>query len=464
MILVRVTEFTRRRNPVNASRRAPSWSRYLIAVSIAAIGLAVVGPTAANAIVANPPPKLSADSTSEPGGEFEDSEFGYRGFVRDGATPVEGAEVRVLDEGTVLGEDVTDGDGAWGVIRVPEAGTYTLEVDVSELDISFGSGEVFSAEVELPAALKVLNRVVLMQETSRAVTSTGDQFLQRAVAGLNLGLLLALAAIGLSVLFGTTKIMNFAHAENVTFGGIIGFVFANLLGLPLLLAIVLAALAGALFGLAQDAGLWRPLRRKGVGLVPLMIVSIGFGLALRSVYQFFFGNASRPVSDESWGEPLRLGPVILPVMNLATMVISAVVLVGVGLWITYGRLGKATRAIANNPSLAAASGIDVDRVVRFVWVLSGGLAALAGVLLGVFNQVDANMGFNALLLMFSAIILGGLGSAFGALVGALFIGLFTEILVLWIPADMKYVGALAALILVLLVRPQGIFGRRERIG
>jgi branched-chain amino acid transport system permease protein len=128
------------------------------------------------------------------------------------------------------------------------------------------------------------------------------------------------------------------------------------------------------------------------------------------------------------------------------------------------RLGKATRAVADNPALAAASGIDVDRVIRVVWIAGSALAGLAGILLGLSQGVNFQMGFQILLLIFAAVTLGGLGTAFGALVGSLVVGLFVTVSTLWIPSELKNVGALGILILILLVRPQGILGRAQRVG
>ncbi|MEU4557880.1 branched-chain amino acid ABC transporter permease [Actinoplanes sp. NPDC023936] len=393
-------------------------------------------------------------------------EWGFRGLLRDGTKqPVSGAAVEIRDGDRVVGADTTDEKGRWEVVPVPGPGTYTLTIDTTAATSHF-EGDTYEVEKELvdsPTTLPVLNVVVSTTESGRQVASFTDQLAQRAVSGFNLGLLIAIAAIGLSLVFGTSRFTNFAHGESVTFGGLMGFVLAHVAGLPLLLAAAIATVLGGVFGYAQDVAFWRPLRRKGVSLVTLMIASIGISMAIRSLMQFFFGSASRGMTEESWGT-VTLGPVVMPATSYASMGISIVVLIGVGLWLKYGRIGKATRAIANNSALAATSGVGVDKVTRIVWVLAGALAALSGVLLGVFNQVSFDMGFNLLLLMFAGVILGGLGTAFGTLVGSIVVGLCTEILVLWIPADMKYVGGLAVLVIVLLVRPQGIFGRRERIG
>ncbi len=152
-------------------------------------------------------------------------------------------------------------------------------------------------------------------------------------------------------------------------------------------------------------------------------------------------------------------------VDIVSMVIAIIVIVAFALWLTYSRLGKATRAISDNPGLASASGIDVDFVVRVVWILASALAGLAGVLYAYYRPgIKWDMGTQVLLLMFAAVTLGGLGTAFGALIGALIIGIIVETSSLFIPADLRFASALAILIIILLVRPQGILGRRERIG
>ena len=195
-----------------------------------------------------------------------------------------------------------------------------------------------------------------------------------------------------------------------------------------------------------------------------MIVSIGLSLAVRYVYQYFIGGGTSqlPGATDTSGS---IGLFGLTWVDVGSMALSVVVLLGVAFFLLRTRIGKATRAVSDNPALAAASGIDVDRVIRIVWVMSGALAGLSGILWAYFRPgVSWDMGFQILLLTFAAVTLGGLGTAFGALVGSLVVGMFVEISTLWIPSDMKYVGALVILIIVLLIRPQGILGRKERIG
>jgi neutral amino acid transport system permease protein len=140
------------------------------------------------------------------------------------------------------------------------------------------------------------------------------------------------------------------------------------------------------------------------------------------------------------------------------------VLVGVALVLQKTRIGKAMRAVADNRDLAESSGINVGRVINVVWAAGTGLAALGGILLGMAEQVGWLMGFQLLLLMFAGVILGGLGTAYGALVGSLVVGVFIQLSTLVIPTDLKNVGALLMLIVILVIRPQGILGQAERIG
>ncbi|PFG38168.1 amino acid/amide ABC transporter membrane protein 1 (HAAT family) [Georgenia soli] len=292
----------------------------------------------------------------------------------------------------------------------------------------------------------------------------GGRFVQLVASGLIFGLLLALASVGLSLLYGTTGLSNFAHGEQVTLGALLAYFFVQVQGLPLPVAGALAVLGGLLSGYLQDRGIWGPLRRKGIGLVQQIIVTIGLSLSLQYTFNLLAGGGSLRIVTSSPGI-VQIGPVRLTEQSAVSVVIAVLVLAGVGYFLTGTRIGRATRAVADNAALAAASGIAVDRIVRLVWTVGAGLAALGGVLLGLYlNATRWNMGTALLLLMFAAVTLGGLGTAFGALAGSLVIGLVVELSTLLIPSDMRYAAALLILILVLLLRPQGILGRAERIG
>ncbi len=375
--------------------------------------------------------------------------------------PLDGVLITVTGGGYEA-EVETGVDGKWK-IGVPEKGTYKVILDEETLPegvvVTKGGAEL-TAEFGLT---KVKSVNFFLGEGVRTTVPFFDQFLSQFVNGLNFGLLLALAAIGLSLIFGTTGLSNFAHSEMITFGALMTLAFSGL-GLPIWLAIILAIVLSGALGWGLDATIWKPLRRKGVGLVQLMIVSIGLSLAMRYTYQYFIGGSTSQLPGAGQAD-LKFGAVRISPIDLASMGISIVVLLAVSYFLLRTRLGKATRAVSDNPSLASASGIDVDGVIRIVWIVGGALAGLSGVLWAYFRPgVSWDMGFQILLLVFAAVTLGGLGTAFGALIGSIIVGLFVELSTLWIPSDMKYVGALVVLILVLLLRPQGILGRKERIG
>jgi len=384
------------------------------------------------------------------------------GNVQFNTKPLDGVLISVKGAGYEASVK-TGADGKWRV-GVPEKAVYTVTLDENTLPpgvIVAKGGNVIKAEFGFT---KVKSVNFFLGKGNRTTVPFFDQFVQRFVSGLNFGLLLALAAIGLSLIFGTTGLSNFAHAEMITFGALMTLAFSVNLGLPVWLAIIIAIVLSAGLGWSLDAVIWKPLRRKGVGLVQLMIVSIGLSLALRYVFQFFVGGGTAQLPGSGLAG-MKFGPVSLSWIDLGSMGISLVVLLAVSYFLLRTRIGKATRAVSDNPSLASASGIDVDHVIRIVWVLGGGLAGLSGILWAYFRPgVSWDMGFQILLLVFAATTLGGLGTAFGALVGSIIVGLFVELSSLWIPSDMKYVGALVILILVLLLRPQGILGRKERIG
>jgi branched-chain amino acid transport system permease protein len=426
---------------------------------------------ALSAFLLQPPSSASAETTDD--GQ-EVTEFYFAGVITFDDDPVEGVVMTIEGKG-FKGETETDAEGKWR-LYVPEKEKYTLTVDESTLpdgvivDASLLppgtqpiAGTTASFEVEFGlTGTKIMN--LFLGEGERITVSFIDQLLSRLVGGLNFGLLLALASMGAALIYGTTRLSNFAHAEMVTWGGLVALVTTTFWHLPLWLGIAAAVIGGGLFGWALDAGLWRPLRRRGLGVVQLMIVSIGLSLALRYAFQYLIGGGTRQLPGAS-PTPIQFGPISLSYIDLIAMGVSIVVILGVAFFLTRTRIGKATRAISDNPQLAAASGIDVDKVVRYVWILSGTLAAISGILWAYFRPgVKWDMGMQMLLLIFAAITLGGLGTAFGALVGSLIVGIAVEVSTLWIPSDLKYASALVVLIVILLVRPQGLLGRRERLG
>ncbi|WP_403022987.1 branched-chain amino acid ABC transporter permease [Salinibacterium sp. GXW1014] len=399
----------------------------------------------------------------------EDEPFKISGNVKLDGEALEDVRLTVTGNGVDL-EVETDAAGQWRA-GVPERDTYTVTLDeetlpegIAVVDETGEDETPNEKEVEIgPGGRVTMN--FFIGEGERNTVSFVDQLVSRSIDGVNFGLMLGLAAVGISLVFGTTGLSNFAHAEMVTFGAVIALLLGVTMSLPMWIAIPLTVVVSAAFGWALDAGLWKPLRRRGLGIVQLMIVSIGLSLALRYVFQFFIGGGTLQLPGSNAAQIQLFGSVQLSWIDLASMGISILVIIGFAAWLMLSKIGKATRAVSDNASLAAASGIDVDRVVRIVWIVAAAMAGLSGVLYAYFRPgIKWDMGAQILLLVFAAVTLGGLGTAFGALIGAIIVGVMVEISGLWIPSDLKYVGALGILILVLLFRPQGILGRRERIG
>ncbi|MDC7285620.1 MULTISPECIES: ABC transporter permease subunit [Bifidobacterium] len=300
--------------------------------------------------------------------------------------------------------------------------------------------------------------------SSGSSSNFGQRFWQQLYSGLIFGLMLALMSVGMNLVYGTTGLSSFSHGEQVTLGGLMAYVGTQMLHWPLIVSGIFAIAIGALTGLIQNEVIWAPLRRKHVGPLQQMIVTIGLSMVLQYLFQFFFGGSTKGIVT-SVERGFQIGPITTDRATLISAAIAIVVIVTVTYFLYHTRFGRATRAVSDNAALAAASGINVEHVVRIVWILSCALAALSGVLMGIYlNGIAWNTGAVLLLLMFSAVTLGGLGTAPGALVGALIIGVVADMSSLIIPNDMRYASALAILIIVLLFRPQGIFGKAQRVG
>ncbi len=383
--------------------------------------------------------------------------------TRSDDEPVAGVVIIARDaSGEQVAETTSAEDGSWELV-LPGPGTFTAEIDADTLPSGLALTERDPRPVTVNAGESKIQIFELGARTRNQVT-TFDRILQLSFAGVRFGLIIAITSVGLSLIFGTTGLTNFAHAEMVTFGAIIALWMWNL-GLPILLAIVVAVIASGLFGWSFDAALWRPLRRRGIGLVQMMILTIGASLAGRYIFLIFIGGGTSQLPGTGGVRHQIFGPVKLSTVDMVSMGLSLLVLLAVSYWLLRTRIGKATRAVADNRQLASASGIDVESVTRIVWVIGGALAGLSGVLWAYFRPgIKWDMGVQILLLIFAAVVLGGLGTAFGALIGSLVIGILVEVSTLWIPSDIKYVGALGVLVIVLLFRPQGLLGRRERVG
>lgn len=384
-----------------------------------------------------------------------------KGTLKNNNEPVAGVELHIT--GDAFDAKATSGDDGKWQVEVPKKGVYKVEINLETLPQGVGLRDpeksVREADLNITSTAAVL---FPLGKDMRVIQPFGEQVMIRAFAGLNLGLLLALAAIGISLIFGTTGLNNFAHGEMITFGALFTWLLHAQWGLDLILAAVLTIALSAAFGWLQDAALWKPLRKRRLGLNQMMIVSIGFSIVLRYIMLIFFEGDTKVLSGEF--SPVKFGPIDTTVTSLVSMGISVVGLAAVAFFLTRTRLGKAARAVSDNPSLAAATGIDVERIIRIIWVVAGALTGLAGILYGLQFQANWLTGFAILLLLFASVTLGGLGTALGATVGAMIIGFVVEMSSLILPTDLKYAASLVILIVVLLVRPQGVLGKKQRIG
>ena len=404
-----------------------------------------------------------------------ESEFTITASVQDqsvdGSTtsraPVAGVTIVVTNQaGTEVtrGETGTDGTVA---LPVPAKDYYVVTLDVSTLPdgVSLINEEKFTAVIQKDA-FTTNDKLVRFFTGASASSSTSlfDKILQRSVDGVRLGLIIAICSVGLSLIFGTTGLTNFAHGEMVTFGGLMAFWLNVIIGIPLLVGAPLVIVLGGLFGFLFNELIFGRLRKRGIGLISQLVVSVGLSIMLRNFYLYQFGGRTRPLDDFSLQVAKKFGPVSITMRDLTTAIISLVVLIAVAMFLQRSRTGKAIRAVSDNSALASSTGIDTQRIIRIVWIAGGALAALGGVFRGLDEQVGFEMGSGLIFLMFAGITLGGLGSAYGALVGGFFVGLFVELASLVVPAELKNAPALFILVVVLIVRPQGILGRKQRVG
>lgn len=433
-------------------------TRALVVALLGLFAVATVGGVA-SAQDPTPTPPAPTSSSSPPADAVS-----VNGSLNNSGDRLVGVDVVALDASDAeVARTTSETGGRWTLEVSP--GDYTFRVDPETLP----AGVSVQADVQRTVEAGRSNTVIFSfgEQRTANVVPFYEQFLRTTIDGLRFGLVIALAAIGLSLIFGTTGLTNFAHGELVTLGAVAAWVFNVYFGIQLILATVLAVIVGVAIGWLNNAGLWRPLRKRKTGLIGQLVVSIGLAIALRYLILIFFSDRAEPFDDYQAQVQREWGPFAITDVNLACIVISIVVLVLVALMLQKTRIGKAMRAVADNRDLAASSGINVERVVTFVWCMGGGLAALGGVLFGLSElggRVQWEMGFKLLLLMFAGITLGGLGTAYGALLGCVIVGLLVQWSTLVINPDLKYIGGLLVLIVILIVRPQGILGSRQRIG
>jgi branched-chain amino acid transport system permease protein len=297
--------------------------------------------------------------------------------------------------------------------------------------------------------------------------------------GLLLGIIISVASVALSLLYGVTRIVNFAHGEIIALGAIATLFFSSPidyrvlfldkfspLGLNFVLSCILAVIICGLFGGFLELILFRPLRKGNVGNIAVLVVTIGLSIFIRHLYLLFATGKVQNFPLELQRRQTYLFFDMTP-RNLKVLIIGVLVMILIGLLLTYTKLGKAMRAVRDSEELSSVSGINSDNIILITWISSSMLAGLAGVFQATINDVRWNMGFLILLLIFAGTVLGGIGTSFGAMVGGFIIGILVQVSV-GLPfmeghTEAKNAVALGIMIVILLFRPQGIFGQKERI-
>jgi branched-chain amino acid transport system permease protein len=285
--------------------------------------------------------------------------------------------------------------------------------------------------------------------------------MQNVIFGLITGSILALATVGFSMIRQTEGFINIAHGQLLTLGAFLGYFFVSTMEMNIFLAGLLSMVLVGAVGVVLAVIVFRPVAASG----PLaqLFTSIGLAYLLFGIIRVLFG-ANVTFFPTGFGARLDLGPVNVTVGEVLIVATAGLVVAGLALFLTQTRLGTWIRATASDPELARLRGIPVDRVSHAVWFIASALAGLAGVMVGLIGNVHSELGWTQILIILAAAVLGGLGSIYGVLASGLLLGLAMDLSALIIPTSYRTVVAFGVLILVLLVRPQGLFvtaGRKE---
>lgn len=282
-------------------------------------------------------------------------------------------------------------------------------------------------------------------------------FLASVGFGLVTASVLAVAAVGFTLQFGVTDVLNLAYGAVMIAGAYIAYV-VNQAGLNIWVGLVVAVVACSAGSVLLNSGIYTPFQRRGATPITLVIVSLGMTLIIEFGTQAIAGGTSVSYTMAQ-GPSVRAGGLVLTAVQLVVIGLSVLVMIGTHVLLRYTRLGKAMRATAANKTLARNCGIRAARVINLTWALTGALCGLAGVVFaidsGSFDPTSTDI---FLVLILAAVFLGGPGQAYGAMLGALVIGLATEVSAAFIPADYKYVIAFVILLVMLGVRPTGLLG------
>jgi neutral amino acid transport system permease protein len=335
-----------------------------------------------------------------------------------------------------------------------EAGTLT----VGESQTAFGRLKDAASRRPALTALILLAVLIVVMMIAKGVHDVANT----GLTGLSTGAIYALGAVGLTLVYGILKLVNFAHGDFLTFGAYMTYLANVTWSLPLWVSILFGMVTVAILGIATEKAMWAPMRRRHAGLLQLVLMSIGLAFIIRSAIQFEWGTEVLSLDVNKTATVHFLG-LSIGRTQLLTIVIGVIVIVATGLMLRYTLLGKRMRALSDDLDLAETAGIDTSRVILYTWIFAGALAGLAGALAGTTLPLQPELGFTLLLAIFAAVVLGGIGDPFGALAGGMVLGLVTEWSTLFIDSRWKLAIGFAVLILVLIVRPQGIFGKAKAI-
>ncbi|MDG2991112.1 branched-chain amino acid ABC transporter permease [Candidatus Synechococcus calcipolaris G9] len=281
------------------------------------------------------------------------------------------------------------------------------------------------------------------------------QLAQLVVNGVAVGSIIALSAIGLTLTFGILRLSNFAHGDFMAIGAYLTL-FTNALGVNIWLAMVVGAVGTAGLMLVGEKLIWSVMRDRRANSTTLIIISIGLSFILRNGIILLWGSENQtyrlPVMPAITFLGLRIA-----YSNLVVVILAFVAMIAIHLIFQRTKIGKAMRAVADDLDLARVSGIDVEWVVLCTWILAGVLTGVSGGLYGLVTAVRPTMGWFLILPLFAAIILGGIGNPYGAIAGAMVIGITQEVSTLIIPNEYKLAVAFIVMMVVLLIRPQGLF-------
>jgi len=335
-----------------------------------------------------------------------------------------------------------------------------MEAGQAAETVSSVSGERLKEGLRRPWVIAVL--VIVAIFLALVVSHGLHAVAQTGLNGLSLGAIYALGAVGLTLVYGILKLVNFAQGDFLTFGAYMAYLVNVTWGLPLVIAIFWAMIATALLGLLLERVLWAPMRAKHAGFLQLILMSIGLAFLLRAVVQWFWSTDIR-ILDVDTSSTVNFLGLHIGRTQLVVVIIGVIVIAAIGVMLRFTPLGKRMRALSDDLELAETAGIDTRRIISYPWIFAGALAGLAGVLAAATTNLYPELGFELLLPIFAAVILGGIGDAFGALAAGLVIGVMTEWSTLVIDARWKTAVGFLVLIIVLIFRPQGIFGKAKAV-